>query len=138
MINKLHRITFLVSNRLKFSEISYSTTLAKTSSDRFRVYLSPLALLVELICKGVYDYHYYHHSNHYHHQHCCYHNQQKRKYYVYLLRVSTKRMYVHLYLENLTISDFSKPQIFCSLKTFKFVTSSYLNLFNSLGKIISS
>ena len=47
MLNKLQRITFLLSNRLKFSEISYSKTLAKTSSDRFRVYLSSLGLLVE-------------------------------------------------------------------------------------------
>ena len=47
MLNKLQTITFLLSNRLKFSEISYSKALAKTSSDRFRVYLSSLALLVE-------------------------------------------------------------------------------------------
>ena len=72
---QIQRITFLLSNRLKFSETSYSTTLEKTSSDRFRVYLSSLALLVKLVCKGAYDYHYRHHSNHYHHQHCRYHNQ---------------------------------------------------------------
>ena len=75
MLNKLQRITFFLSNCLKFSEISYSRTLAKSSSDRFRVYLSSLALLVELICKGAYDYHYHRHSNHYHHQHCRYHKQ---------------------------------------------------------------
>ena len=41
-------------------------------------------------------------------------------------------------LKNLTISDFSKSQIFRLPITFKLVTSSYLNLFNSLGKIVSS
>ena len=70
MINKLQRITCLLSNPLKFFEISYLVTLAKMSSDRFRAYLSSLALLVELILKGAYHYHYHHHSYHYHHQHC--------------------------------------------------------------------
>ena len=73
-VKQITKNNFL-SNCLKFSEISYSRTLAKSSSDRFRVYLSSLALLVELICKGAYDYHYHRHSNHYHHQHCRYHKQ---------------------------------------------------------------
>ena len=71
----VEKIIFLLSNPLKFSKISYLTSLAKASSAEFRVYLSSLALLVELIYKVIDDYHYHNHSNHYHHQHCRYRNQ---------------------------------------------------------------
>ena len=71
----VEKIIFLLSNPLKFSKISYLTSLAKASSAEFRVYLSSLALLVELIYKVTDDYHYHNHSNHYHHQHCRYRNQ---------------------------------------------------------------
>ena len=40
--------------------------------------------------------------------------------------------------EKQTILDFLKSQFFCLRITFKLVTSSYLNHFNSLGKMISS
>ena len=71
----VEKIIFLLSNPLKFSQISYLTSLAKASSAEFRVYLTSLALLVELIYKVADDYHYHNHSNHYHHQHCRYRNQ---------------------------------------------------------------
>ena len=49
-----------------------------------------------------------------------------------------RSLLVPSFLKNLTISDFSKSQIFRLPITFKLVTSSYLNLFNSMGKIVSS
>ena len=49
-----------------------------------------------------------------------------------------RSLLVASFLKNFTISDFSKTQIFRLPITFKLVTSSYLNLFYSQGKIISS
>ena len=42
------------------------------------------------------------------------------------------------FLKNLTIYDFSKSQMFRLPITFKLGTSSYLNLFNTLAKMVSS
>ena len=72
MINKLQIITYLLSNFLTFSETSYLSTFAKTSTDRFRADLSLLTLLVEFICRVAYHDHSYYY-------YCRNQNQKKRQ-----------------------------------------------------------